>query len=119
MIPLSQIYKREKIILTIKNSKDLIKEVSINGVNLLSKTLSLIVNPDLNCDLFLLRTTKSGGIVFEQSTKGNVRIKISSNISLELTTDRPATNFIRVSQREKKNRQWTICERFYTLEINN
>ena len=26
MIPLSQIYKREKIILTIKNSKDLIKE---------------------------------------------------------------------------------------------
>lgn len=119
MIPLSQLYKREKIILTVKNSKDLIKEVSINGVNLISKTLSLIVNPDLNCDLYLLRTTNSGGIVFEQSTKGNVRIKISSNISLESTTDRPATNFIKVSQREKKNRQWTICERFHTLEINS
>lgn len=119
MIPLSQIYKRDKIILTIKNSKNLVKEVCFNGLSVLSKTLSLIVNPDLNCDLYRLRTTKSGGIVFEQSTEGNVRIKISPDISLESTTDKPADNYIKVSQREKKNRQWKVCERFYALEISN
>lgn len=120
MIPLSQFVNRGKnIILTIKNSKGLNKECLIESERFQSKYLSFIVNPDLNCDLYQLMTTKTGGIVFKQSTEGNIRIKISPNISLESTTEAPANNYIKVSQREKKQRQWKVCERFYALEIND
>lgn len=118
MIPLSQFPSRGKIVLTIKNSKGLEKMVVVDNLVTLSKHLSIIVNPDSRCEWYRLRTTKSGGIVFEQSTEGNIRIKISSDISLESSTTPIADNYIKVSQRQRKKQQWVTVERFYNLEIN-
>lgn len=118
MIPLSQFPTRGKIVLTIKNSKGLEKVVKVNSSVTLSKHLSIIVDPDSRCDWYRLRTTKSGGIVFEQSTEGNIRIKISSDISLESSSTPAVDNYIKVIQRRKEKQQWTTVERFYTLEIS-
>lgn len=118
MIPLSQFPRGNKIILTIKDSKDLMKEVCIGTDKLMSKTLSFIVNPFSRCVLYSVRVTNNGGIVFDQSEKGNIRIQISPDISLT-SSDTPAQNYIKVCQRHKEKRQWKVLERFYNLDIIN
>lgn len=118
-IPLSQFVLRSKIACTFKYSKGCKKRVRINNEDFIGDTLTLLIDPFLDCDMYQFSARKNGKLVFTQSPRGNIRINVSLDITVSGTNDEPNDNYIEVCRARQKNKGVQRDTFFIPLEIQN
>lgn len=94
-ILLSQFSRGPFLRLTIKGSKGLEKSIRIGADEYKSLTLSILLDPRKETEWFSLRSLKSGGLILTQNEKGNIRIKVSSDMSLSGQDTQPDGDYLK------------------------